>query len=145
MLAQVRETLAEGLPKRVTVVGEVSNFKRHQSGHCYFTLKDENAVLPCVMFKSAFSKLKFKPEDGMVRAVDDVSWSIVRGETMALVGESGCGKSVTALSIMRLITQPPGRIASGHILLEGNDLLTLSEPAMRDIRGNRIAMVFQEP
>jgi oligopeptide/dipeptide ABC transporter ATP-binding protein len=90
-------------------------------------------------------RTEFKTEDGVVRAVDDVSWSVGRGETVALVGESGCGKSVTALSIMRLIAQPPGRIAAGKILFEDDDLLTLSEPEMRKVRGNRIAMIFQEP
>jgi oligopeptide transport system ATP-binding protein len=87
----------------------------------------------------------FDSDQGPVKAVDGVSWSVRRGETLALVGESGCGKSVTALSIMRLIPTPPGRYASGQILLEGRDLLTLPEPEMRRVRGNRIAMIFQEP
>ncbi len=88
---------------------------------------------------------EFKTEQGVVRAVDAVSWSVGRGETVALVGESGCGKSVTALSIMRLVPDPPGRIAAGRILFERTDLLTLSESQMRNVRGNRIAMIFQEP
>ena len=79
------------------------------------------------------------------RAVDDVSLSILPGQTLGLVGESGCGKSVTAHSIMRLIPSPPGRIAGGEILFEGQDLVTLSEAQMRRIRGNRISMIFQEP
>jgi len=79
------------------------------------------------------------------RAVDDVSLTIRAGETLGLVGESGCGKSVTAHSIIRLIPEPPGRIVGGRILFEGQDLLTLSEAQMRRIRGNRISMIFQEP
>jgi len=79
------------------------------------------------------------------KAVDDVSLSILPGRTLGLVGESGCGKSVTAHSIMRLIPSPPGRIAGGEILFEGQDLVTLSEAQMRRIRGNRISMIFQEP
>ncbi len=88
---------------------------------------------------------EFTTEEGVVRAVDGVSWTIRRGETVALVGESGCGKSVTALSIMRLIADPPGRIAAGRIVFDGQDLLELPEAKMRAVRGNRIAMIFQEP
>ncbi len=83
--------------------------------------------------------------DGTVKAVDGVSFSIQRGQTIGLVGESGCGKSVTALSIMRLLDIPPAEIASGEILFEGRDLLALSEEEMRHVRGNDIAMIFQEP
>jgi len=79
------------------------------------------------------------------KAVDDMSLSILPGQTLGLVGESGCGKSVTAHSIMRLIPTPPGRIAGGEILFEGQDLVKLSEARMRRIRGNRISMIFQEP
>jgi peptide/nickel transport system ATP-binding protein len=86
----------------------------------------------------------FRTPDGIIRAVDGVSFAVGRGETVAIVGESGCGKSVTANSILRLIPQPPGKIA-GQIRFEGADLLALSERAMRTIRGNRISMVFQEP
>ena len=86
----------------------------------------------------------FRTPDGVNRAVDGVSFSVEAGETLAVVGESGCGKSVTANSILRLIPEPPGRIA-GKILFEGQDLLKLSERAMRDIRGNAISMIFQEP
>ncbi len=86
----------------------------------------------------------FATARGEVKAVDCVSFSLERGETLSLVGESGCGKSVTALSIMRLVA-PPGRIAGGEILFEGRDLLKLSEPEMRSIRGNEIAMIFQDP
>jgi peptide/nickel transport system ATP-binding protein len=86
----------------------------------------------------------FRTPDGIVRAVDGVSFAVGRGETVAIVGESGSGKSVMANSILRLIPQPPGKIA-GRIRFEDEDLLTLSERAMRAIRGNRISMVFQEP
>ncbi len=82
---------------------------------------------------------------GLVRAVDGVSFAIGKKQTFALVGESGCGKSVTALSIMRLVPDPPGRIVDGEVLLEGKPLTHLSEHQMREIRGGRIAMVFQEP
>jgi oligopeptide/dipeptide ABC transporter ATP-binding protein len=77
--------------------------------------------------------------------VDGVSFTVQRGATLGMVGESGCGKSVTALSILRLIPDPPGRIEQGAIVFEGQDLVALSEPAMRRIRGNRISMIFQEP
>jgi len=81
---------------------------------------------------------------GQTPAVDDVSFSIARGETLGLVGESGSGKSVTAFSILRLL-QPPGRIIAGRVMFEGRDLLTLSERGMREIRGARISLIFQEP
>ncbi|MBV9561679.1 MAG: ABC transporter ATP-binding protein [Bradyrhizobium sp.] len=87
----------------------------------------------------------FFTNSGLFRAVDDVSFQVRRGETLAIVGESGCGKSVSALSIMRLVPDPPGRIVGGAILLEGTDLLGLDEAKMRQIRGNRISMIFQEP
>ena len=87
----------------------------------------------------------FYTRAGLVKAVDGVSFSLARGETLAIVGESGCGKSVTALSLMRLVADPPGRIIGGSMRLGSTDLLGLDEAAMRDIRGNRIAMIFQEP
>jgi len=87
----------------------------------------------------------FFTNSGLFRAVDQVSFEVSRGETLAIVGESGCGKSVSALSIMRLVPDPPGRIVGGTVLLEGTDLLGLDEASMRDIRGNRISMIFQEP
>jgi peptide/nickel transport system ATP-binding protein len=90
-------------------------------------------------------KTHFFTRDGIVRAVDGVSFSVAPGETLAVVGESGCGKSVTSLSIMRLIASPPGRIVDGSIRFQGKDLLKLSEREMRDIRGNDISMIFQEP
>jgi peptide/nickel transport system ATP-binding protein len=87
----------------------------------------------------------FFTNSGLFRAVDDVSFRVRRGETLAIVGESGCGKSVSALSIMRLVPNPPGRIVGGSILLGGDDLLALDEAEMREIRGNRVSMIFQEP
>jgi oligopeptide/dipeptide ABC transporter ATP-binding protein len=89
-------------------------------------------------------KTSFFTARGVVKAVDDVSFSLKKGETLGLVGESGCGKSVTAMSITRLIS-PPGRVVDGQILLNGQDLLRLSEPEMRRVRGSQISMVFQEP
>lgn len=90
-------------------------------------------------------RTSFHISEGVIRAVDDVSFHIEKGETLAIVGESGCGKSQTALSIMRLIQTPPGRIDGGSILFEDEDLLTLSERAMLEVRGHRISMIFQEP
>jgi oligopeptide/dipeptide ABC transporter ATP-binding protein len=86
----------------------------------------------------------FFTDDGVVRAVDGVSFRVRRGKTLGVVGESGCGKSVTALSVMRLVP-PPGRHVGGRILFEGRDLATLPEPEMRAVRGRDIAMIFQEP
>jgi len=90
-------------------------------------------------------KTYFFTHEGTVKAVDGISFSINMGETLGLVGESGCGKSVTALSIMRLIPHPPGRIVSGEIYSEGKNLLKYNEKEMRKIRGRKISMIFQEP
>ena len=87
----------------------------------------------------------FYTHEGVVKAVDGVSYELEEGETIGLVGESGSGKSVSALSIMRLIPWPPGKIISGEVIFDGVDLLKLDEAEMRKIRGNRIAMIFQEP
>ncbi|MFQ6087331.1 MAG: ABC transporter ATP-binding protein [Candidatus Methanofastidiosia archaeon] len=87
----------------------------------------------------------FYTYEGVVRALDGINLDIKKGEAVGLVGETGCGKSVTALSIMRLIQSPPGKIVGGEILFEGKNLLELTEDEMRDIRGNEIAMIFQEP
>ena len=88
---------------------------------------------------------QFKTQDGVVKAVNDVSFHVDRGETLGIVGESGSGKSVTSLSVMRLIPIPPGKIAAGKIMFDGENLLDLSEDEMRNVRGNRIAMIFQDP
>jgi oligopeptide/dipeptide ABC transporter ATP-binding protein len=87
----------------------------------------------------------FYTRQGIVKAVDAVDFQVASGETLAIVGESGCGKSMTALSLMRLIPDPPGRIVSGSVKLAGRDLLKISEEEMRDVRGNEISMIFQEP
>src|SRR5215468_9181217 len=90
-------------------------------------------------------RTQFRTSAGVVRAVDGVSWDVRAGETVALVGESGCGKSVSALSVMRLVAAPAGRIVGGQILFKGRDLLALSEEEMRQVRGKDIGMIFQEP
>ena len=90
-------------------------------------------------------KTHFHMHGYTVRAVDGVDFDLSTGETLGIVGESGCGKSQTSMSIMRLIPDPPGRIEAGEVLLDGTDLLKISEPQMRAIRGNRISMIFQEP
>ncbi|WDT77477.1 MAG: ABC transporter ATP-binding protein [Candidatus Manganitrophus sp.] len=100
---------------------------------------------PDPVLKVTDLKTWFHTDGGTVRAVDGISFEVRRGETFALLGESGCGKSMTALSLMRLVPEPAGRIVSGAVLLEGHDLCTLPEVAMRPLRGRRISMIFQEP
>ncbi len=90
-------------------------------------------------------KTEFNTQDGIVHAVNGVSFSVDEGETLGLVGESGCGKSVSMLSVMRLIPIPPGKISSGQVIFQGQDLVKLSDEEMRQIRGNKISMVFQDP
>ena len=87
----------------------------------------------------------FKTDDGMVKAVDDVSFDLKKGQTLGIVGESGSGKSVTNLSVMRLIPSPPGRIVGGEIIFEGKDILKMNKSELRDLRGNKISMIFQDP
>lgn len=89
--------------------------------------------------------VEFATDEGMLRAVDDVSFHINRGESLGLVGESGCGKSVTALGLTRLIPSPPGRISAGEVFFESRDLLRVEPPELREVRGNEISMIFQEP
>jgi oligopeptide transport system ATP-binding protein len=89
--------------------------------------------------------VQFKTDDGVVRAVDGLSYELPAGETLGIVGESGSGKSVSSLAILGLIPQPPGRVTSGRVLFEGRDLLSLSQRELSTIRGNRIAMIFQDP
>ena len=90
-------------------------------------------------------KVWFANRDGMVRAVDGVSFDLLRGETLGIVGESGCGKSVTAMTLLQLIPSPPSVIAGGAIRYNGEDLLKFDEARMRTIRGNEISMIFQDP
>ncbi|MHB0856605.1 MAG: ABC transporter ATP-binding protein [Anaerolineae bacterium] len=90
-------------------------------------------------------RTQFMTQDGIVNAVNGVSFDVEEGETLGVVGESGCGKSVSMLSVMRLIPQPPGRIAGGEVLFQGRDLLKCGDDEIRGIRGNKIAMVFQDP
>ena len=87
----------------------------------------------------------FYTEEGIVPAVDGLDFELRQGETLAIVGESGCGKSVTSMSVLRLVPTPPGKILGGEILYKGEDLLKKSEKEMRSIRGNEISMIFQEP
>src|ERR1051325_11054548 len=88
---------------------------------------------------------QFFTRDGVVRAVDGVTFNLDAGETLGIVGESGCGKSVTALSLMRLIPQPPGKIVNGSVMFDGQDILKMDDDDVRGIRGNNIAMIFQDP
>ncbi len=90
-------------------------------------------------------KTHFFTDDGVVKAVDGITYDLEEGETLGLVGESGCGKSVSALSLLRLIPTPPGKIVGGEVIFEGEDLLQVDEDEIRHVRGNKIAMVFQEP
>ena len=104
---------------------------------------DINPVASLLQIKNL--AVHFHTREGIVKAVDGISYDLKEGETMGLVGESGCGKTVSSLALMGLIPSPPGRIEGGQVLFEGRDLRKLSESQMRRIRGNRIAMVFQEP
>src|SRR5581483_11359918 len=90
-------------------------------------------------------RTEFVTQDGVVHAVNGISYTLREGEALGLVGESGCGKSVSALTLMRLIPTPPGRIAGGEVLFQGRDLLKLKDEEIRHIRGNDVAMIFQDP
>jgi oligopeptide/dipeptide ABC transporter ATP-binding protein len=107
------------------------------------TLKKDEPSPKLIEIKNL--KTHFFTDDGVVKSVDDVTYDIFKGETLGLVGESGCGKSVSAMSIMRLIPMPPGRIVSGQILFHGKDLTKIGDYELRSIRGNKIGMIFQEP
>ena len=90
-------------------------------------------------------KTRFYTQDGVVNAVNGISYDLNEGETLGIVGESGCGKSVSVLSVMRLIPTPPGRIVAGEVIFEGRDLMKVDEEEIRQVRGNKISMVFQDP
>ena len=90
-------------------------------------------------------KVSFETEDGLLHAVDGVSFQVAAGRTLGIVGESGCGKSVTASSILRLVPSPPGRIRGGEIRFAGTDILGLTSKELSNIRGNQISMIFQDP
>jgi oligopeptide transport system ATP-binding protein len=90
-------------------------------------------------------KTRFFTQDGVVHAVNGISYHVDEGETLAIVGESGCGKSVSVLSVMRLVPTPPGEIVGGEVWFEGRDLLKVNQEEIRSVRGNKIAMIFQDP
>src|SRR3990172_3701220 len=111
-----------------------------------FLRKDGRATGPMsTLLQVRDLRTHFFTDEGVVRAVDGISYDLQEGETMGLVGESGCGKTVSALSILRLIPSPPGKIVGGEVIFDGEDLLKVDEEEIRHIRGNRIAMIFQEP
>ena len=144
-----RRAMAGDFPRRGDQPGGIwhqpvrrcaTRYPRSEAARLMSELQAEDTVLDVKNLRTVFFT-----NSGLFKAVDDVSFSVRRGETLAIVGESGCGKSVTALSIMRLVPDPPGRIVGGSVELEGTDLLGLDEDKMRTIRGNRISMIFQEP
>ena len=90
-------------------------------------------------------KTQFFTQDGVVNAVNGISYALNEGETLGIVGESGCGKSVGVMSLIRLIPSPPGKVVGGEVLFEGRDLLKISDDEIRSIRGNKISMIFQDP
>ncbi|MGN0994658.1 MAG: ABC transporter ATP-binding protein, partial [Butyricicoccus sp.] len=108
-------------------------------------MMNENTNQGKVLLEVKNLKTYFYTEEGLTKAVDGLDLQLHEGETLAIVGESGCGKSVTSLSILGLVTTPPGKIEAGEILFDGEDLLKKSEKQMRKIRGNKISMIFQEP
>ena len=105
----------------------------------------ENSTTKRPLLEVRNLKTWFYTPDGIVKAVNGVSYTLNEGEALGLVGESGCGKSVSAMSLMRLIPTPPGRIVEGEVLFDGQDLLKLNDEGIRRIRGNDIAMIFQDP
>jgi peptide/nickel transport system ATP-binding protein len=97
------------------------------------------------LLEVASLSVEFETRDGIVRVLDNISFNVEKGQTLGIVGESGCGKSITALALMRLIAQPPGRVSSGEVRLHGENILALSDTQMQKIRGNKMSMIFQEP
>src|SRR5580692_2786409 len=116
-----------------------------QSRGCHPRSSQRDHKMPQPLLELKNLNIAFDVARRQIRPVRDVSFSIYPGQTLAVVGESGCGKSVTALSILRLSPAPPGKVLAGQILFEGRDLLNLTERQMRDVRGRDIAMIFQEP
>ena len=106
-------------------------------------MTEKDQIAPLLEVKNL--SVQFKTDEGEVEALDKVSFEIKQGQTVGVVGESGCGKSVTAYSIMRLLPRPMGTISNGSILFKGKNLLDLSTEEMQEIRGNEIGMIFQEP
>jgi peptide/nickel transport system ATP-binding protein len=104
-----------------------------------------NTMMNKTILQIQHLKTYFFTRDGVVKAVDDVSFDLQKGECLCVVGESGCGKSATAMSILRLVDSPPGKVIDGRILFHGDDLLSYSDNKLRQIRGNKIAMIFQDP
>ena len=142
LVHSVQHTLRQGLAWRDLLRNSVVVLKAALRTY-YFEVDMQEKVQILLGVRNL--RTYFKTDAGEALAVDDVSFDIPAGKTVALVGESGCGKSVTALSILRLVPDPPGRIVGGRILFNGTDLLALSEREMRAIRGNNISMIFQEP
>lgn len=126
-------------PRRTRIFGYRFEGKRLNGTH------EDESFMTSVLLSVEDLQTFFFTERGVARAVDRVSFSLAEGGVLGIVGESGCGKSVTALSIMRLVPSPPGRIVGGRILFDGRDLLSLPESEMESIRGNDISMIFQEP
>ena len=123
----------------------MNQLPQERQGLTHEPLPSDRAAPGPVLLEIRDLETRFTLGDGIVRAVDGLSYTVREGETLGVVGESGCGKSVTALSILRLIPDPPGKIVAGSITFEGDDLLKLSERDMESIRGNNISMIFQEP
>ena len=117
----------------------------HKTKFCNYTTDTETGLDDNVILKVKNLVTAFDTEAGRIRAVDEISFEVKKGRTLGIVGESGCGKSVTALSIMRLLPKPTGMIEEGQILFHDTDLVRLSADKMHEIRGNRISMIFQEP
>lgn len=124
---------------------QISYFNSQSSNQELAARDSQSSILDPQLLQVSGLRVHFYTDDGIVKAVDGVSFAITAGETLGLVGESGCGKSVTAYSILKLLPVPPARYAGGEIAFRGDNLLALDEKAMRRVRGNLISMIFQEP